>query len=117
MKNYGPILAAVVIGLTAWGLFHTVGAYQGAELGDRNIFRSLVVASTFALFMGFWVILTMIGTLTVGYLASFLPAPRKSDEELEGLVLGLGRIGQIEPPEATLLIDTSFDDEPDERGE
>ena len=54
MKNYGPILAAVVIGLTAWGLFHTVGAYQGAEPGDRNIFRSLVVASTFALFMGFW---------------------------------------------------------------
>ena len=54
MKNYGPILATIVIGLTAWGLFHTVGAYQGAEPGDRNIFRSLVVAATFALFMGFW---------------------------------------------------------------
>ncbi|MCH8921543.1 MAG: hypothetical protein IIA67_00165, partial [Planctomycetes bacterium] len=56
------------------------------------------------------------GTLAVSYLLSFLPATRKSDEELEGLVLGLGHIGQIEPPEATLLIDTSFDDETDDRG-
>ena len=54
MKNHKPLLATVVIGLAAWGLFHTVGAYQGAEPGDRNIFRSLVVAVVFVLFMGFW---------------------------------------------------------------
>ena len=54
MKNYGPILTTVVTGLAAWGLFHTVGAYQGAEPGDVDIRRSLVVAVSFALFMGFW---------------------------------------------------------------
>jgi hypothetical protein len=54
MKNYGPILATVIIGLTAWGFFHTVGAYQGADPDDVDIRRSLVVAVSFALFMGFW---------------------------------------------------------------
>ena len=54
MKNHGPLLATVVIGLAAWGLFHTVGAYQGAEPDDADIRRSLVVAASFALFMGFW---------------------------------------------------------------
>ena len=54
MKNHKPILFTVVIGLAAWGLFHTVGAYQGAEPDDVDIRRSLVVAVSFGLFMGFW---------------------------------------------------------------
>jgi Na+/proline symporter len=63
----------------------------------------------------FWpLIFTIAVTLTVGYLVSFLPGPRKSNEELEGLVIGLGHIGQVEPPEATMIIDTSFD-EPERR--
>ena len=54
MKNYGTLLATVVIGLAAWGVFHTVGAYQGVEPDDVDIRRSLVVATSFTLFMGFW---------------------------------------------------------------
>jgi len=54
MKNHGPLLATVVIGLAAWGIFHTVGAYQGIEPEDVDIRRSLVVAASFSLFMGFW---------------------------------------------------------------
>ena len=54
MKNHGPLLATVVIGLAAWGVFHTVGAYQGIEPDDVDIRRSLVVATSFILFMGFW---------------------------------------------------------------
>ena len=54
MKNQKTILVTVVIGLAAWGIFHTVGAYQGAEPDDVDIRRSLVVAVSFALFMGFW---------------------------------------------------------------
>ena len=54
MKNQKTILVTIVIGLAAWGIFHTVGAYRGAEPDDVDIRRSLVVAVSFALFMGFW---------------------------------------------------------------
>ena len=54
MKNHRSILATIVIGLTAWGIFHTVGAYRGVDPDDVDIRRSLVVAVSFALFMGFW---------------------------------------------------------------
>ena len=54
MKDHRPILATIVIGLAAWGIFHTVGAYRGVEPDDVDIRRSLVVAVSFTLFMGFW---------------------------------------------------------------
>ena len=116
----GPLLGVFLLGM----LFRRITAR--AAIAALLVGTLLALWLTFGKTWGLWpweeklsdfwpLTFSIAGTLAVGHLVSFLPAPRKSDEQLEGLVLGLGRLGQIEPPEATMLIDTSFADEPDER--
>ena len=116
----GPLLGLFLLGM----LFRRITARAAIAALFTGTLLSLWL--TFGADVGLWpweeklsdfwpLIFGFAGTLAVGHLVSFLPAPCKSDEELEGLVLGLGPLGQVEPPEATMIIDTSFDDEPEER--
>jgi len=116
----GPLLGLFLLGM----LFRRITARAAIAALFTGTLLSLWL--TFGADVGLWpweetlssfwpLVFGFAGTLAVGHLVSFLPAPRKSDEELEGLVLGLGRLGQVEPPEATMIIDTSFGDEPPDR--
>jgi Na+/proline symporter len=49
-------------------------------------------------------------SLVLGYAVSLLTGHRKSREELQGLVVGCGKLGVREPAEASLAIPDSFDD-------
>ena len=47
------LLIWVILAVVAWGAYHVAGAY----FYDRNPWRSLVVAGSFALFLGLWLLL------------------------------------------------------------
>ena len=53
-KNARAILLAIVLGLAAWGIFHTIGAYRSVKPVEFDIRRSLIVAASFLAFLGFW---------------------------------------------------------------
>jgi hypothetical protein len=51
------LMLAIVLGLVAWGLYHTIGAYESARSDESvryDFRRSLVVAGFFVAFLAFW---------------------------------------------------------------
>lgn len=97
----GPLVAVFLLGLftrraTAWavlsGMVAGLVAAIYAALGHRLPWLWLLAGPLGA----FWPVLAGFGvTLLVGTVLSLVPSRRKTDRELEGLVVGLGRLGVL----------------------
>jgi len=60
-------------------------------------------------------VFAFVTTAVVSWILGFLLGGRPSTEDLRGLTLGVGHLGEIDPPDAHEVIDTSFDIDIDDR--
>ncbi len=116
----GPLLAIFLLGIFSRRV--TAPAALWTLAGGTLCTLWLTLANSYAAFSWLWfweVRLNGIWPLTIGvmfslafgYLLSWLCGRPKSDDELRGLVVGIGRLGVREPAEASIAIPESFDAE------
>ncbi len=122
----GPLLAVFLLGMFTRRA--TAAAALWTLAGGTVFTLWLMLANNYAslAWLKFWptrlsdvwpLTLGVAFSMAFGYGLSFFCGQRKNDEELRGLVFGLGRLGVREPAEASIAIPDSFGIEDDDIGE